>query len=262
MAQWFRRKPTKNLRTSYTYKPQDSLSGQEKQVYARVIIVLILIVGISIALYFWGVQIVLKLSSFWNVVGSEDTANSQTNISSNEPIFAPRIDPITSPTSKDKLDLRGWSQPGSEVKLFHNSKEVATVLADRNGRYEYNGLVLVDGENEIYGITTLDSKVSEPSETQKVELDTKYPDLTTTYDESKVAEEGKVIVAGKTEPNAEVYVNDHRVILQADGSYSYEYTLSEGANHLLVKAVDAAGNENKKEKDIEYKKPDTPTPNP
>lgn len=52
----------------------------------------------------------------------------------------------------------------------------------------------------------------------------------------------EVVLRGKAEPGADVYLDDRQVRVAADGSFERRLPLSRGLNVIVVEAIDAAGN--------------------
>ncbi len=61
-----------------------------------------------------------------------------------------------------------------------------------------------------------------------------------------------VMVAGKTSPNAEVFVNDASGKADANGYFSISVSLDEGDNVIIVAANDANGNSAEQEITVSY----------
>src|SRR3989344_6979031 len=67
-----------------------------------------------------------------------------------------------------------------------------------------------------------------------------------------VIQSRRVVVSGKTDPNATVYVNEDTVALEEDGTFRKVITVFSGKNTITVKAVNRFGRETviKREVDI------------
>lgn len=52
----------------------------------------------------------------------------------------------------------------------------------------------------------------------------------------------ELVLRGKAEPGADVYVDDRRVALGADGAFEHRLPLDRGLNVVVVEAIDGAGN--------------------
>lgn len=62
----------------------------------------------------------------------------------------------------------------------------------------------------------------------------------------------QIIVAGKTTPKAEIFINDVELSADANGNFSQSLTLEEGENYILIVANDTDGNFGEKELSIIY----------
>jgi len=54
--------------------------------------------------------------------------------------------------------------------------------------------------------------------------------------------EDSLLLEGKVEPQARLFVGDQEISLAGDGTFSTSWPLAEGWNHLLLRAEDRAGN--------------------
>jgi len=73
-------------------------------------------------------------------------------------------------------------------------------------------------------------------------VDTTAPSFKTNMKELNYTYESKVTISGSLSENGQVYMNGEALPLSSDLSFSKEVTLSEGANHFVLRAVDLAGN--------------------
>ncbi|NTV30895.1 hypothetical protein HGA91_02865 [candidate division WWE3 bacterium] len=257
MSKQFKRTPVKGTRVSYNYRPDTSLHEEEQLMYRRVYGTLIVIVLLAVGLYFWGVDIVGALGGFLSYTNTNDqTIVDDTTQTSGQPIIPPRIDPIPMNLKETSIDIRGWAQEGVEVKLYRNDEVVATLLSDKNGRFEATGITLVSGQNVIYGTADIGGQLSQPSEKQTIVVDNEKPKLDVSVSDPN--SESKVEVKGTTDPSSTITINDSRAIVQNDGSFSYFYSVQPGENHLKIKAEDLAGNVTEVEKTVNF----SPSPTP
>jgi hypothetical protein len=51
-----------------------------------------------------------------------------------------------------------------------------------------------------------------------------------------------IIIAGKTKPNADVFVGEKQLVADSNGSFSTSYQLEEGQNEIVIAANDDLGN--------------------
>lgn len=254
MSKKFKRTSVKSTRVSYNYRPDTSLREEEQSMYRRIYITLFVIIMIAVGLYFWGVEIVAALGGVWRYANPSSGTETPVNEDpSGAPLVAPRVDPLPLNTKEPKIDIRGWAQAGIEIKIFLNGQEIATLLSDKNGRFELTSVELAKGKNEIYAQAKSGSQVSGSSETQTIELDTEKPKLEVTL--GQPTDEGKLEVKGTTDVGVNLFVNDSRAIVQTDGAFTYIQSLNNGKNILKIKAEDLAGNITEMERSVDYVKP-------
>ena len=198
------------------------------------------------------------ISDLWRnfLPNTEIFEASQTPSEEQGLVFAPRLDPLPLFTNQPKIDIKGWAQPGAEAVIYLNNAELAALLTDKSGRFEYGSADLQMGANRIYAEIKVSKVVSEPSETQVVELDTTKPELSAEVHVDEVSDEGVVSITGTVELNTDLLINDRRVILSHDGSFTHELQLQPGISPIVMVAIDRAGNEAKIEQNVEYQKPE------
>ncbi len=254
MARKFKRKQVKRVRTSYTYKPKSTLSDTEKRVYRSVFLTFVIVIAIAVGLYVWGTDLIFSIDNLWR----EHNPDSQViNSNTDDTVLVPpTVDPVALFTHKDKIDITGWSQSGKEVAIFANDNEIAKVLVDSNWHFEYAGIELKEGENKIYAKAVDGDKYSDKSEVVTVTLDTVKPELEYTIGEID-QEKAQVEITGKTTGADRLFINDRRVILAKDGSFSYTFHLKDGKNKLHFSAEDLADNKLEKDDVVTFEAPKT-----
>jgi hypothetical protein len=239
MGKQKKRTRVKNIRASYPYKPDASLSAAEKRVYRSIIITFSIILIIALGLYFWGTEIVYSINNFWRNSSNNSTITPEE--SAKTILLSPRIDPLPLYTNKRLVEITGWAQEGAEVAVFINDTEVAKILTDTNGRFEYSGDYLNEGTNVIYAKTIASGSESEPSANQSIEMDTIKPEVN--FEVGEVDTElNQVEIKGTTTDTNTLYINDKRVIIQSTGEFSHIVRLTEGDNNIKLYAEDLAGN--------------------
>ena len=126
-------------------------------------------------------------------------------------------------------------------------------VSDVEGEFSFT-IQLLKGENSI-SIYAKDMAGNE-SEAKDIIItfDNEPPEIEITNPSSlsSTTEENKIQITGKTEPNAQVYLNDRRIIVDHDGFFRSQYYLQEGENQIAVLAKDRAGNETSTEINIRY----------
>lgn len=160
-------------------------------------------------------------------------------------------------TNSAKIDIKGYATAGSKVKIYLEDVLVDTASVGADGNLVSKNVPLALGRNNIYG-KTIDDKGTEslPSKTIVVVYDNEKPALTLTDPtDGKIITGGdkKVLVAGKTDPDIPVIVNDSRVITASDGKFSTTLNINEGDNQITIRAVDKAANSTEITRSVTYK---------
>lgn len=148
-------------------------------------------------------------------------------------------------TNTGKIDIQGFATPRSKVKIFVDEDLKAEVEVESGGNFAAKNIELNLGTNSIYG-KTVDEKSKESllSKTIKLIYDNEKPSLEVSQPEDGKTYQGerRIKVLGKTEKEAQVFVNESQVIVNAEGNFSTEYSLNNGENIITIKAKDQASN--------------------
>lgn len=150
-------------------------------------------------------------------------------------------------TNSAEIDISGYATPDSKVKIFLDDEEIDEVRTDSDGSFKASGISLNLGTNNIYGKTIdEEERVSLASKTIRLVYDSDKPELevSSPEDNKEVQGEGKINVSGKTEAGVQLFINSTLVYVKSDGTFSYDFPLSDGDNNLVIKAVDKASNTN------------------
>ncbi len=169
------------------------------------------------------------------------------NSADSDPSIAPPVLNIPyEATNTAQINIRGYGTPHSNVEIFlEDEKKDSTSVSD-DGTFEIKDLTLALGTNNIYGKSADDKgKESLPSKTIKLIFDNEKPSLEVTEPEDGKKIQGgdkKINIAGKSEINAQVLINDSQVVLDKDGKFTTQLPLNDGDNNFDIKAIDSAGN--------------------
>ncbi len=167
------------------------------------------------------------------------------------PPFPPKLKPLPGATNQSQITLQGLAEPGATVKIFLDGEEKKEVLAETDGSFTAEALKLSLGKNKIKA-KAIDGAGNESrnSGVMIIEYDTTPPELTIEAPQSDTSfsgEEREAAISGQTEPRASLTINEHFIILDHEGYFSYTLTLSEGENTIFIEAEDLAGNKTEKE---------------
>lgn len=167
-------------------------------------------------------------------------------------------------TNSSKINIGGYAT-SSKVKIYVNDqlKNITDVSID--GKFNIEDIKLELGENKIYGKSS-DEKDHEslPSQTINLLYDNQTPSLKINEPEDgkEIQGDKKVTVSGKTDPDAQIYINDTRLIVNPVGEFSTSYNLNDGENTLIIKAQDKASNSKSETRKVIYKPDTSPSPSP
>lgn len=213
-------------------------------------------VGIIIFMAIFGIPLLTNMSiGIDKLRGSSPTnKETQTNI-----LLPPILDPAVIATNSSIIKISGKGQPDMTVFLYINESETKKALINKDGLFSFESVQLKEGNNTISAKQTdgkastseLSNAVSIIYKKEKPKLDIEAPTDNTTI----TGEKNSVTMSGKTD-NADVTVsvNERLIIVKADGSFSYDYSLPEGDTILKITAIDIAGNQSVVERKVTYRK--------
>ena len=226
---------------------------EEKRNLRRAVLFTFLTLFLILATIFWGIPALIKMSVFFGDIRS---SFQPVEIKDNLPPQAPALNALSEATNQSEIEVSGLTEAGAVVKIFLTGQETKEIVADNEGNFSSGKLKLTLGKNEIYAVAI--DKAGNQSETSKkisVWYDNEPPALEISQPEDGETisdEKGKIEIIGKTEEEAELTINDHRVILNQEGSFKYPFSLSLGENEILIIATDKAGNQTEKTLTINY----------
>jgi bacillopeptidase F len=173
-------------------------------------------------------------------------------------ILPPVLDPPIEATNSATITITGRGQADLTFILYVNEKEFkkTTVLSDET--VSIQSVQLDDGENSISAKLSDDKgNLSDLSNVVNVTVKKEKPnlDVTSPNDNATIfGDKNIVTVAGKTNPENQIIVNDRFVVVRSDGSFEYNVTLSNGDNTLKIAATDDAGNQTTVERKVTYQR--------
>lgn len=185
-----------------------------------------------------------------------DKVKGQVNTADNA-FFAPPV--LTIPyeaTSSSEIKIPGYAAPSSKVKIYLDDSLVTETDVNSDGSFITEGIKLNYGLNNIYG-KTADDKNNEslPSKTIQVTFDNDKPFLEIYEPEDNKTITGgdkKITIRGKTEKEADIYINSQKIIVDSEGNFMTIKELNDGENLLTIKSQDLAGNSTEFLKKVTY----------
>lgn len=185
---------------------------------------------------------------------------NEASITENASLAPPVLNIPYEATNTAQINIRGYGTPSSKVAIFLDDEKQDTVDVSSDGSFEFKNIPLVLGTNNIYG-KSIDpdfigvdenDKESLPSKTIKIIYDNENPPLEIFEpedgktiqggDEQSSSSNRKIKIAGKTEPNARLYINDNQTVVDKEGKFESVQSLNDVENIFNIKSQDSAGN--------------------
>lgn len=196
------------------------------------------------------------LARFSEILGGFEGGESNEVTTDAIPPSPPQLKPLPEATNSATLSITGEAEPKSEVTVFLNGDEAKKTVVDSEKEFSLSKIDLTEGENYIFALAKdLAGNVSQRSVRQVVVLDKEAPELQVTKPEDGQnfpEDKQEITIEGKTESDAVVHINERQIVVDLDGNFSATYSLSEGANDIVVVAQDKAGNQTKEELTVHY----------
>lgn len=208
---------------------------------------------LALGLVFLGIPILIKMAVF---LGNLRSSSLPVETKDTLPPSPPVLKPSYKATNSAEIDIQGFAEPGSLVKIFLTGVSQKEIISSQDGSFSFANLRLTLGKNEIHTIA-IDEAGNTSQESGKLTIfyDTTAPELEILEPpdgETFFGTKDKVDVKGKTGEETTVYINDHLVVVDREGNFQYPIALKEGENLIKVLALDEAGNETTKEITVNY----------
>lgn len=175
-----------------------------------------------------------------------------------ELILPPILDPLPNATNSSTLVIRGSAQADLDIILYVDEEETEKSKVSENGTFTLTLDGLTEGTKHISAKVSDDKgTVSELSNVLTILIKKKGPSLELTAPEDNSTlngDDNKVTIAGKTDVDTSVTVNDRIAVVSGDNTFSYKYPLNDGENKLKIVATDIAGNTSTIERTVTYRK--------
>lgn len=234
------KKPNAGFLANKTKQDNSYLTGK----LIKTGIILVLVAGL---MYFWAFAIFSNIDTFWEFL-SKGKDDLQPYGQDTTPPSPPFLEDLPKQTNKINIKISGYSESGASVKLFFNGRDAETVIANNEGYFSFSEINLLPGSNKFYTIATdTAGNQSQPSTTQEVLFDNKEPEVTITQPQQGqifIGEDYRVKVAGSTESETIVLINNHIALQDSQGNFSHTVALERvaGEKTITIKVTDQAGN--------------------
>jgi uncharacterized protein YfaP (DUF2135 family) len=223
---------------------------QQSKLARQTALIIFLIFALILGFLFLVLPNIVRVA--FNVLDGDVITNSSDDIPPQTPILNAPVEA----THSGEIILSGFGEAKSEIVLVLNGNEAEKQTISDEGTFELEAL-LTEGENTI-ATYAIDEAQNESLSSKKyyITLDTQIPtiEIETPENESRVTLRKNQIttVKGITEPNSKVYIGGRLSFANNEGSFAGTYSLAEGDNKILVKAVDKAGNVSELELTINF----------
>lgn len=228
---------------AYKYRSNQSPSKYARRSKRNFIITLLIIGALAYITITWILPTLIGGLGFLN---SLIKPTSKVSTQEEATLAPPVLNIPYEATNKVVITIEGYAVPSSKVTIFVDEQEAGSTTTSEDGSFKVEEVSLNIGTNNIYGKTSDGRGESLPSKTIKVIFDDEKPLLEISEPEDGKEISGgdrKVNVSGKTDPSAQIFVNDIRVVVNSDGSFTTTYSLNDGENILTIKALDQASND-------------------
>jgi hypothetical protein len=226
---------------------------RQKEFRRNVILSGIIIVALIIFAVFIGLKFIINASLFIGDLGEKKPAQSTT---SDDFYGSLDVDGLPSATNSATLLVSGAVNNFDTVEYYLNNKVVGHVTPDKSGSFSDTIGDLKKGDNGIYvKAYTKDKKHVKKSDTFTVTYKNEKPKIDISEPSDKTNTDSEEIkVAGKTDKNVTIKINDLPVVVDSQGGFQQMVQLKDGDNKIVISAVDDAGNQDQKELTVTYQR--------
>lgn len=216
----------------------------------NVFFVLFGIIIIIVVVFIFGDKLLIEFSLLMEK--NENNAPTTTTGQGETYIAPPTLNPAVTATNSAQITISGYAQKNQKITLYLNSQQIDTTTVDGNNNFQFPSETLQNGQNTLQAKASGSNNMQSDYSNSLTILYLKNPPSLTIAKPSDGQTFSKgstttVSVAGTTDPNVKVTVNGFWAIIDAQGNYSYLYTVSNGDNDIKVIATDEAGNQTTKE---------------
>jgi len=226
------------------------IRAQERVIARKLVLSIVILVGGVFLAIFAGLPLLAKLAVGLSLLKGDEAKVTET---AESPVFAPILEPLPQATNSSSILIRGYSDKDRQIIISVNGENAGSTETDSDGKFSFRNIRLNEGENKISVISKSKDNESEPADlTILFEKEPPVLEITEPSDGQTLRIEAKTLIKGYTDPDTNLSINDHRIIIDRDGNFSYPVTLSEGENIYQIKSEDTAGNQTVKELKINF----------
>ena len=174
-----------------------------------------------------------------------DTASGRTFVARPQSPPRPQLEGggTTLITSADTVRILGQARPAARLVITVDEVAAKHAEADTDGRFSYDFAPEEDGDYVVRAAEVVAGGVrGETSDPLTIRCDRVRPFLRVTQPLSPETSSDSVVLAGETEPDAAVTVNQLEVFVDTSGRFAVSLPIEVGDNEVVVTASDQAGN--------------------
>lgn len=226
------------------------LRAQERNSNKKLLTSFLILISSLIFAVFVGLPILAKLAVFISVIKKSEVDNNENTAIT---LFAPILESLPAATNSAIIAIYGSSEKDRNIILYLNSEKTDETITNDEGRFNFRGINLKEGNNKIEVKAKKDEQESEYA-VLEINFQKEPPklEILEPNDGQKFLGEAKISIKGQTDSGVRISVNERLIIINNDGSFNYSVTLKDGENNFKFKATDAAGNVTEKELKINY----------
>lgn len=228
------------------------IRAEEKRLLHKVVSTIAFLVFITVFFVYIGLPILAKFAILISSLRKDNPPVSQATTAF---LFPPTLDPLFEATNTARIKVSGYGEKETVVKLLVNGKEQAKATTNADGKFTVINIILNEGENTITAQTIKDNQESSPSGQLTVTYKKILPKLNITYpkENDKITQDSNSItITGETDPGNKVTVNERVAIVDQQGKFLFDISLSNGENNFKIVAIDDAGNSTVMERKVMY----------
>lgn len=215
---------------------------QQKKYRSQIIGYLFLLLIIIVFISTIGIKLLINTSLFIIKLTQGNKTGQGNNSAETDLILPPQIFNLPDATNSAEIMINGRAETGKNLSVYVNEAKQSELTPDEDTFQ--TSIQLAQGANTVYLITE-GSKTNEKkvSKTYTVFYKEKKPvlEITSPRDQEKTSK-NEIQIIGMTDQDVVIHINNLPVIINADGQFTFSFKLKEGENHILVEAIDRAGN--------------------
>lgn len=195
----------------------------------------------------FGISAAVKISELIQK-GSPSVSNNLSDVI----VPPPQLSSIPEATNSATLNIWGFALANQDVDIYLNDTNIKTIRVNSEGKFE-DSINLVLGLNKIFIQTkTKQGTTSAQSHIWTIFYTNTSPSLEILEPTSEkvITKTNKAEIEGKVDKTTKVTINDHLVIVDQNGLFTYNSSLQSGENKFKIICTDPA--QNKTEKEITF----------